>query len=253
MDDTASNTSQVRSQNLGGQGTDADVGQQEWATDGLAISTNGDASFAAIVSGAGVDRSIRIHKLLATASVHTQDYWGNTGLSNLPNVTVGAMKKVGADDYYYFGTFRTSGITTVQLDLFAYNAATKAFIGQVARVTVASDLLALISSSTGDIAFDAQGRLMILWGSPTQLAASRLMRLDTVPSTAWDNTTVLASTELSAGARRRPSLGGHGLRQHGQPVAREEDDAGDRHDVCQGQPHDGRADRDRVEERLHRQ
>ena len=197
MDDTASNTSQVRSQNLGGQGTDADVGQQEWATDGLAISTNGDASFAAIVSGAGVDRSIRIHKLLATASVHTQDYWGNTGLSNLPNVTVGAMKKVGADDYYYFGTFRTSGITTVQLDLFAYNAATKAFIGQVARVTVASDLLALISSSTGDIAFDAQGRLMILWGSPTQLAASRLMRLDTVPSTAWDNTTVLASTELS--------------------------------------------------------
>lgn len=194
-DSVASTTSSVRSLALTGVGgADTVTGTQRWQSDALGIVPDGSAAWAATRYNSTSE--LWISRLGADEDTAVEMHYRSTGLGNLGTVTAGAVTRVRNTDYFYFGSFtRLAGDNQrqVYLELFAFNITTNTWIGQVGRVQVGTTNQATGAGAGGDIAFDAQGRLIVLWSDES--AASRLYRLNTVPTTA--GTGALATTTLT--------------------------------------------------------
>ncbi|XPP27715.1 MAG: hypothetical protein ACNYNX_05885 [Leucobacter sp.] len=160
---------------------------------GLAITPDGTAAYAVKYLTSGTNRY----------QVQRLDASGNSGsvissiTSGSPNnsgaVSVGAIDPTGT--YYYFGNFTSSsGTNNRRLELFAVNIQTNTWIGQVGRVTMTGATNVAQAGIEGDIAFDVNGAMVILWGSGTA-AVSRLYRIDTPPTTA--STSTITPTQLA--------------------------------------------------------
>lgn len=191
-DSVASTTSSVRSLALTGVGgTDTVTGTQRWQSDALGIVPDGSAAWAATRYNSTSE--LWISRLGADEDTAVEMHYRSTGLGNLGTVTAGAVTRVGNTDYFYFGSFtRLAGDNQVFLELFAFNITTNTWIGQVGRVQVGTTNQATGAGAGGDIAFDAQGRLIVLWSDG--FAASRLYRLNSVVPTA-PGTGALATTQ----------------------------------------------------------
>lgn len=192
-DSVASTTSSVRSLALTGVGgADTVTGTQRWQSDALGIVPDGSAAWAATRYNSTSE--LWISRLGADEDTAVEMHYRSTGLGNLGTVTAGAVTRVGNTDYFYFGSFTRLAVNNqVFLELFAFNITTNTWIGQVGRVQVGTTNQATGAGAGGDIAFDAQGRLIVLWSDG--FAASRLYRLNTVPTTA--GTGALATTTLT--------------------------------------------------------
>jgi len=134
---------------------------------GLAISPDGKYAYAAKWGG----NTYSVQRLAADADSGSQvGTQSATSGSNGGAVLVGAIDPSGT--YYYFGHFTRSGNTT-RLELWAMDLSTNA-IAQKGRATLSN---AGSAGSEGDIAFDLDGNLLILWGSGTS-GVSRLYKVN---------------------------------------------------------------------------
>ena len=159
---------------------------------GLAITPDGSVAYAVERSGT----NYRVMKLAADQSSATQVVFVSV-TTNGANAMVGAVNPAGT--IYYFGHFARAGTGTnseLRLHLFAYNIATNTWIGQVGYVALLSTTAAAVSAADGDITFDTNGNLLILWGSSASGVDSRLYRLPaaSVPTTASTSATAAATS-----------------------------------------------------------
>ncbi|PKI90247.1 hypothetical protein CW368_10735 [Actinomycetales bacterium SN12] len=163
----------------------ADAGTQEWGTGALAISSTGHASYSV---GSNSSGGLFVNRLRVGASWHERVYTSPAAVTNLGNPAVAAVKRVGSADYLYFGTFsRVENATS--LELFALimdkpGATSPELLGQVARVVLKDAGSASNYNAGGDIAFDSQGNMVVLWGSGDSAENSRLYQVAAVPAPA---------------------------------------------------------------------
>lgn len=188
-------TSEVRSLALAGSGTTASVGTGPWQSGAIGIRPDGSSAWMVTrySDNPTTSTQVQIHRMNASADTSTQVYYSATGPANLGQPTAGVVGKVGGKDYFYFASYSRSGNpATTRLELFAYNITDSAWVGQVGRITLSGTN----SAGTGDIAFDAQGRMVILWSGAAG-TNSRLYQLATVPTTAStsDNTSATLLTD----------------------------------------------------------
>ena len=181
----------------------------------MGITVDGSAAWTAVRDN-GSSGTLRLYRLGADQDAAVQVLAQTSGLGNLGTVTAGAVARVGTSDYFYFGSFsRNSGSfqQQVRLELFAFNITTNTWVGQVGRVLIGTTSNAVGIGAGGDIAFDAQGRMVILWSNTSSGTSSRLYRLDTVPTTA--GTAGLGTTELTTDIATTSSQPWNGLAYDG--------------------------------------
>lgn len=171
--DTPAAATSVRSLLLGGAGSDAVTGTIGNQAGALAISPDGSGAW----SVARVADQLSIYRLAATGDIASSVYSANIGnVANLGTPVLAAMTRISGVDYLYFGNFTRTSRGQVRLELFAYNVTADNWIGQVSRVTLfTSDQIS--AGAGGDIAFDAQGNLLILWSHANSGTSSRLYQL----------------------------------------------------------------------------
>ncbi|WP_298944497.1 SpaA isopeptide-forming pilin-related protein [uncultured Microbacterium sp.] len=171
--DTPAAATSVRSLLLEGAGSDAVTGTIGNQAGALAISPDGSGAW----SVARVADQLSIYRLAATGDIASSVYSANIGnVANLGTPVLAAMTRISGVDYLYFGNFTRTFLGQVHLELFAYNVTADSWIGQVSRVTLfTSDQIS--AGAGGDIAFDAQGNLLILWSHANSGTSSRLYQL----------------------------------------------------------------------------
>ncbi len=174
-------------------------------TNGLALSGDGSAAYA-IDQGSG-----------STTSLYTltSDGTSSTVATNLALSGVASSVLVGgainpANGYYYFGGYGSEsfgGTVRATFELHAYNLVTNTYIGRVGRVVIAESSG---SGANGDIAFDGQGNLYLIW-SNTNGVTNKLVRVDagSVPTTAGSS--LVPSTLLSSPASSTNKLAYNGM------------------------------------------
>ncbi|MCB1273787.1 MAG: hypothetical protein KDB25_05265 [Leucobacter sp.] len=173
-------------------------GSLKGSINGLAITPDGTAAYAVGYRENWTwsrDR-YEIQRLAANASTSTTVI-NSPNLNNVANddaVMVGAIDPTGT--YYYFGHF--TGTNPARLELWAANISTNAWIGQVARINFGN---LSYTGTEGDIAFDADGKLLVLWNrGGNNNTPSRVFRIDDpIPTT--PGTGSLASTQMGTPAQ----------------------------------------------------
>lgn len=142
-------------------------------TNGLAFTADGTQAYALRQDSTS---DTTIYRLAAGAATGTTVV--PQGSANGKISTSGGVSLVGGaisplNGLYYFGGYskqRVGGTDRAVFELHAYNPATNQYVGRVARVVIAgssfqSALGYTESGGNGDIAFDAQGNLYLVWSS----------------------------------------------------------------------------------------
>lgn len=215
--------SEVRLVNTQTGATSAGVSFTQRNTNGLAMSGDGTTAYAILQGapnpGSLTDAQTNIYSVTAagaTATVATgltlTRTSGRTTYSiNRSALVAGAINPVNG--YFYFGGYGTSGTGLAEFFMYAYDLVNNSYQGMVGRVTIAGSVGSYIAN--GDMAFDAQGNLYILWsgvngGGANSPVTNQLVRVGaaSVPSTA--STSTVASTAVVAPASATDGSGYNG-------------------------------------------
>lgn len=186
---------ELRSLWLNNVGTAQRAGDSWGGVDALAINTTGTYAYAA---QGGNQWGFNLLRWSANESLVANQGWKDSG-GVVPNANpaAGAIKRnSNGQEIYYLGYFVSEGGqggNQRRLKLFAYNLSTDAFIGQIGYVQLQGS--GDSTGYTGDIAFDDQGRLLVLFSNSSG-NNSRLYRTDAaVPFTT--GTGALTRTQLT--------------------------------------------------------
>lgn len=203
---TSGSTSEVRLVNTATGVSTAGVSFSQRNTNGLAMSGDATTAYAVLQgernSGDLPSSQTDIYAVTADGNTSTVSQAlslvsGSYSISRSALVA-GAINPVNG--YYYFAGYGApSGSSRAQLYLYAYDLVNNSYKGMVGRVGISGSDSSF--RANGDMAFDAQGNLYIIWsGASGNNVANQLVRVDAGNVPAVGGTGTIASTSLTAPA-----------------------------------------------------